>query len=73
VGTSTIVFNSLFDGNPNESNAKQRLSDAHFEFFMADPGEICPGGLGAPPRCRAHLVGTFKFYFEKGIPAQPFQ
>jgi hypothetical protein len=73
VGTSTIVFDSLFDGNPNESNAKQRLSDAHFEFFMADPREICAGGLGPPPRCRGHIVGSFKFYFQQGIPAQPFQ
>jgi hypothetical protein len=73
VGTSTIVFDSLFDGNPNESNAKQRLTDAHFEFYLADPREICPGGLGPPPRCRGHIVGNFKFYFQAGIPAQPFQ
>ncbi len=72
-GTSTIVFNSLFDGNPNESNAKQRLTDATFEFFLADPREICPGGLGPPPPCRGHLVGNFKFYFQAGVPAQPFQ
>jgi hypothetical protein len=73
VGTSTITFASLFDGNPNESNAKQRLTDASFEFFFADPREICPGGLGPPPRCRGHLVGNFKFYFQAGVPAQPFQ
>jgi hypothetical protein len=73
VGTSTIVFQSLFDGNPNESNAKQRLTQATFEFFLADPREICPGGLGPPPRCRGHLVGNFKFYFQAGVPAQPFQ
>jgi hypothetical protein len=71
MGESTITFTSLFDGNPNESNAKQRLTDATFEFFMADPREMCPGG--PPPRCRAHLVGFFRFYFQAGIPAQPFQ
>jgi hypothetical protein len=73
VGASTITFKSLFDGNPNEQNAKQRLSEADFEFFMADPREICAGGLGPPPRCRGHIFGTFKFYFQQGIPAQPFQ
>jgi hypothetical protein len=73
VGSSTIVFRHLFDGNPNESNAEQRLTDASFEFFLADPREICPGGLGPPPRCRGHLTGNFKFYFQAGIPAQPFQ
>jgi hypothetical protein len=72
IGTSTIVFNSLFDGNPAESNAQERLTDAQFDFFFADPREVCPGGLGPPPRCRGHLTGFFKFYFERGRPAQPF-
>jgi hypothetical protein len=72
VGESTIVFRSLFDANPAEANAKQRLTDADFELFFADPREICPGGLGPPPRCRAYLKGSFKFYFERGRPAQPF-
>jgi hypothetical protein len=69
---STIVFDNLFDGNPDESNAKQRLTEATFELFLADPREICPGGLGPPPRCRGHLTGHFKFYFQRGRPAQPF-
>jgi hypothetical protein len=72
IGTSTIVFNSLFDGNPAESNAQERLTDATFDFYFADPREICPGGLGPPPPCRGHLTGYFKFYFERGVPAQPF-
>jgi hypothetical protein len=71
-GTSTIVFSSLFDGNPAETNAQQRLSDAQFDLYFADPREVCPGGLGPPPRCRGHLTGYFRFYFENGQPAQPF-
>lgn len=72
VGTSTIVFNNLFDGNPNESDASKRLTDATFDFYLADPREICSGGLGPPPPCRGHLSGSFRFYFERGRPAQPF-
>ncbi len=72
VGASTITFNSLFDGNPDESNAAARLTDATFHFYLADPREICPGGLGPPPRCRGELTGSFHFYFERGKPAQPF-
>jgi len=72
IGQSTIVFRSMFDANPAEANAKQRLTDADFELYFADPREICPGGLGPPPRCRAYLKGSFKFYFERGRPAQPF-
>jgi hypothetical protein len=70
--TSWIKFQSLFDGNPDESDAQKRLTQATFEFYLANPREICPGGGGPPPRCRAHLKGDFKFYFERGQPAQPF-
>jgi hypothetical protein len=70
--TSWINFQSLFDGNPDEPDAQKRLTQATFEFFLADPREICPGGLGPPPRCRGDLKGNFKFYFERGQPAQPF-
>jgi hypothetical protein len=72
IGVSTITFYSLFDGNPDEANASQRLTQADFELYIADPSEICPGGLGPPPRCRGHLKGSFKFYFQRGRPAQPF-
>jgi hypothetical protein len=72
IGTSTIVFDDLFDGNLDESDAQKRLTKAHFEFFLVDPREICPGGVGPPPRCRGHLTGDFSFYFERGRPAQPF-
>lgn len=69
---STITFDSLFDGNPDEADAKERLSQARFELFLGDPREIAPGGLGPPPRCRGHMCGDFKFYFQRGRPAQPF-
>jgi len=72
IGTSVIRFTSLFDGNPAETNARQRLTSADFDLYLADPREICPGGLGPPPRCRGHLQGHFQFYFQRGRPAQPF-
>jgi hypothetical protein len=72
IGTSTITFYNLVDGNPDESNASERLTYADFDFYFADPRNICPGGLGPPPRCEGHLQGTFKFYFQRGRPAQPF-
>jgi len=72
VAQSTITFNALFDGNEDESDASQRLTDATFDVYLADPREVCPGGLGPPPRCRGHLTGSFSFYFQRGRPAQPF-
>ena len=72
IGTSTITFTSLFDNNPDESNASLRLSEGSFNLYLADPRDICPGGLGPPPPCEGHLQGTFRFYFQRGRPAQPF-
>jgi hypothetical protein len=72
VGASSITFHSLFDGNPDESNATARFTDADFHFYLADPREICAGGLGLPPRCRGELTGKFSFYFQRGKPAQAF-
>jgi hypothetical protein len=72
IGTSTITFTHLFDGKPDESDSSQRLSEGTFDFYLADPRNICPGGLGPPPRCEGHLHGTFSFYFQRGRPAQPF-
>jgi hypothetical protein len=72
IGQSTIVFDDLFDGNLEESDAKKRLTKAHFDLYLVDPREICAGGLGPPPRCRGHLTGDFSFYFQRGRPAQPF-
>jgi hypothetical protein len=67
-----MTFYSLFDGNPNEENAQQRLTEAAFTLYLADPRDVCPGGIGPPPRCQGYLTGNFKFYFERGSPAQPF-
>jgi hypothetical protein len=72
IGTSTITFTHLFDGNPDESDSSERLSEATFNLYFADPRNICPGGQGPPPRCEGHLQGSFKFYFQRGRPAQPF-
>jgi hypothetical protein len=71
--SSTITFESLFDGNPYESNAAERFTQATFDAYLGDPRDGCPGGLGPPPPCRGHIKGSFNFYFERGQPAQPFQ
>lgn len=69
---STITFTHLFNGIAEEPDAAKRLTEASFDVYLADPRDICPGGLGPPPRCRGHLTGSFRFYFERGRPAQRF-
>jgi len=77
-GTSTITFQHIFDatladgGDPGSVSADQRLIQATFDVLLADPRDECSGGLGPAPPCRGHLTGSFRFYFERGKPAQPF-
>ena len=77
-GGSTITFQHIFDaslangGDPGSLTAEQRLIQATFDVLLADPRDMCPGGLGPPAPCRGHLTGSFQFYFERGKPAQAF-
>ena len=77
-GTSTITFQHIFDasladgGDPGGLTADERLIQATFDVVLADPRDMCPGGLGPPAPCRGHLTGSFQFYFERGKPAQAF-
>lgn len=72
VVSSTITFAHIFNGDPEEPSALERLTEASFDVYLADPRDACPGGIGSPPRCRGHLQGRFKFFFQRGRPAQPF-
>jgi len=72
VGKSTIKFYSLFNNDVEETRADKRLNWGEFDVYLGDPRDACPGGIGPPPPCRGHLKGSFKFYFERGRPAQPF-
>jgi len=67
-----MTFTSLFDGNQDAVSAAERLNRGTFTVYLADPREMCPGGVGPPPPCRGFLQGNFDFYFERGRPAQPF-
>jgi hypothetical protein len=72
IGHSTITFTSLFDGNENAVSASERLNQGTFSVYLADPREMCPGGVGPPPPCRGYLTGNFSFEFQLGRPAEPF-
>ena len=75
-----IVFDSLFSGDRNENNAVDRLTDAHFEATVADPREatLVPDTTAGQvkveyPKERTSTVkGSFRFFFQRGVPAQPF-
>jgi hypothetical protein len=64
----TITFQSLFSGDPSESNAEDRLTEATFSATFADPRKLAESG-SAPTSV---VFGNFSFYFQRGQPAQTF-
>jgi len=79
--SGTIVFDSLFSGDRNEDRATDRLTAAHFETTVADPRDgkvvLDPATGDAtvefPPDRTSVVQGDFRFFFQRGQPAQPFQ
>ncbi len=68
----SITFKSIFSGDPNESNSERRLTDAEFLVKFADPRELVEAA--DPAKVTSDPVrGNFRFYFQRGQPAQPFQ
>ncbi len=74
-GTATgnaIIFENLFSGNPNETNSDNRLTYAHFDHIIfADPRDMSSDYTFSPD-VTSDVSGWFKFYFQRGQPAQPF-
>ncbi len=66
----TINFSSLFSGDENEQNSDKRLTDAHFSADFADPRDLVDAT--DPAAVTSHVDGWFRFFFQRGQPAQPF-
>ena len=73
--SGTVTFTSLFSGDPNESSAAEKLIEVtKLDLQIGDLRDV---PLGAYPReipcaLQSRLQGKFKFYFDRGQPAQPF-
>jgi hypothetical protein len=68
-----ISFNSLFSGDPNESSAEDRLTDATFDAYFADPRELVDLDESEMADVTSRVTGNFHFFFQRGQPSQPFQ
>lgn len=70
----TITFKALFDGDPNETSAAEKLTDATFDVEVGDLRDTPFGEYAGnvPAGLRSRLTGSFRFYFERGQPGQPF-
>lgn len=66
-----ITFHAIFNGDPNETNADEKLTDAEFtDITVGDPRNRVQGSDQVQDT--SHIAGRLKFYFQRGQPAQPF-
>lgn len=78
--SGSVTFASLFSGDRNETNADARLTDATFEAVVANPHDARIGidpitneaTVTYPAEKTSTLKGNFRFFFQRGVPAQPF-
>jgi hypothetical protein len=72
--SGSILFKSLFSGDPNESVGVDKYTEAIFDVMMGDPQDAAPDAAPGdiPADKLTHLQGCFRFYFERGQPGQPF-
>jgi hypothetical protein len=66
-----VTFKHLFNGDPNESSGDARLTEASFEADFADPRDAAVDGTFDDSSISV-VTGWFRFYFQRGQPAQPF-
>ncbi len=71
--SGTVTFSNLFDGDPSEADAAKKLTEGSFDVMVANPQDVVTSGPmeGTIPN-QSELTGTFRFFFERGQPAQPF-
>jgi hypothetical protein len=62
-----ITFTSLYSGDPNEGDTDDRLTEARFDAIFADPRNL------QDPNEQSRVQGYFRFFYQRGQPAQPFQ
>ncbi len=71
--SGTVTFDELFSGNPDEKDAAEKLSVGRFDLMVGDPRDATQGADGTytlPDQSR--VTGYFRFFFQRGQPAQPF-
>lgn len=64
----TITFKSILRGDPASSDTNAKRIEGTFEIQLEDPRHAD----GAPARSAGTLNGDFKFFYQRGGPAQPF-
>ena len=65
------VNDADLEDREDEENAEDRLTHAEFSAMFADPRKLGSDGQVAA-EAQSEVSGYFRFYFQRGQPAQPF-
>lgn len=68
-----VTFEELFSGDPAEDDASDKLTEATFDVMVGNPQALVMDGpdRGTIPN-QTRITGRFRFFFQRGQPAQPF-
>jgi hypothetical protein len=64
----TVTFRSILRGDPSSPDTNSKRIEGSFDVILEDPRFT---GTGRP-RSEGTLRGDFKFFYQRGGPAQPF-
>lgn len=66
--SGTVTFAHVLRGDPSSSDTNSKRIEGSFDIQLEDPRHAS----GTPAGNAGHLVGNFKFFYQRGGPAQPF-
>ena len=72
IGQSTNHVPIALRRQPGRVRRSPAVDAGRFRVLSRGSARDVPGGSWPPPPCRGHLKGNFRFYFNRGSPAQPF-
>lgn len=64
----TITFKSILRGDPSSPDTNAKRIEGSFDVQLEDPRHA----EGEAPKSSGTLTGDFKFFYQRGGPAQPF-
>ncbi len=64
----TLTFKSILRGDPSSSDTNSKRIEGSFDVYLEDPRHP----TGSEARNAGVLRGDFKFFYQRGGPAQPF-
>jgi hypothetical protein len=66
--SGTITFKHILRGDPSSEDTNSKRIEGSFNVTLEDPRHA----EGTPARNAGTLTGDFKFFYQRGGPAQPF-